>query len=435
MPAIRYFRQMRILLVTLILFATLAVSAQQNLYFVKMDQVSMDAKENRMMNPIAFFNMVSDTILSYNIENAEDAKPILIKKPEGYKTYAYGFVFFNGVPNPMSPGVIHLLLCDFKSQSPLLYIDRNNNNNFNDDGNPIALPGAYQLRDSAIFNLCRTDNADACISILLSRMNLINKSAYRDLLNEYYEFYYPGRKFIGIDFCFREQRLNQRMGVIRTPTDSFKLALMDVNSNGLYNEPGVDRYLIANLQDTFADSQNELQSFVIPEKAEDRFFEKNGTTYRIIKMDDAGKSITVIATDERNNTGIAAGKKVPKFKCYEWTGNKISIKQYKRKQVYIFLTSTKARDFSADTTALRAVMDKHGSRIQVIGFIDIDKSYELKIFGQYANLNWIAAYKNKYVIRDLQLRGMPASLLLGKKRKVMQYSISPQELLKKLDSE
>jgi hypothetical protein len=93
MPANRYFRQMRILLVTLILFAFIAVSAQQNLYFIKMDQVTMDAKENRMMNPIAFFNMVSDTILSYNIENAEDSKPIVIKKPEGYKTYAYGFIF------------------------------------------------------------------------------------------------------------------------------------------------------------------------------------------------------------------------------------------------------------------------------------------------------------------------------------------------------
>jgi hypothetical protein len=70
--------------------------------------------------------------------------------------------------------------------------------------------------------------------------------------------------------------------------------------------------------------------------------------------------------------------------------------------------------------------------VKVIGFIDVNKSYELKIFGGYSYLNWIAAYKNKYVTRDLQIRGIPSGLWLGKRRKVKAYNMTPQLLLEEL---
>jgi hypothetical protein len=67
--------------------------------------------------------------------------------------------------------------------------------------------------------------------------------------------------------------------------------------------------------------------------------------------------------------------------------------------------------------------------VKVIGFIDVNKSYELKIFGTYSDLNWIAAYKNKYITQKLRVRGIPSSLWLGKRRKVKQYNLTPQQFL------
>jgi hypothetical protein len=81
---------------------------------------------------------------------------------------------------------------------------------------------------------------------------------------------------------------------------------------------------------------------------------------------------------------------------------------------------------------LRKIAHEYPKKISVIAMIDFDKSYELKVFGMYSNLNWIAAFKDRYVLRDLKLRGLPSSLLLAKKRRVKQYGLTPEELYQSL---
>lgn len=77
---------------------------------------------------------------------------------------------------------------------------------------------------------------------------------------------------------------------------------------------------------------------------------------------------------------------------------------------------------------MRKIMDEFDKKVVVVAMIDFDKSYELKIFGMYSNLNWISAFKDRYNLRDLKLRGIPASVLLAPKRKVKQYGLTPEEL-------
>jgi hypothetical protein len=392
----------------------------------------MDIKEAKMINPIAFFEVQHDSILSYDFENLKDPVPIIIKKPEGYPNYAYSYFFFEGATNAYSKGMTNILLCDYKGKNPHLYIDRNNNYDFTDDSTYIVMPRPYYINDTIAVVLHRPEEAQAGIAIHLSRISYVKKMAYRDMMNEYFQTQYPNRKFIGMDYCFREQRLNIKEGIVRTLTDSFKLALMDGNGNGYYGDIGQDKLLIANLQDSFFDSRNELQSFVITKDKNDLFFEKNGVTYQVLNMDMSGTFLTLILPDTKRIAGIEKGKKVKRFKFYDWEGKKWKIRKFKKKLVFIYLTSPHAKDFMKDTIALRAISTEFSEKIQVVGFIDVDKSYELRIFGAYTNLNWIAAYKDKYVIRDLQLHGVPASLWLAPKRKVIRYNISPQELLLEL---
>jgi hypothetical protein len=424
---------MRYILLFWLFATTFCLHAQTDLYRVELPNITSELRETKMQNPIAFFEVEGDTILSYDFENMKKPTVVRVKLPRAHQTYAYGFTYFNGVANMHSPGMMNLLLCDYKSNKPIMYVDRNNNSDFTDDGPGVEVPRAYNLKDTVDFTLSRVDNPNAFIGIRLSRIGFHNKVSYRDMLNEYYRTFYPNRKFIGIEYCLREQRQQLRWGMVYSPADTFKIALLDANSNGLYNEPGIDKVITANTIDSFFDASNELQAYTIAEKKDDLFFDKNGITYHILSIDAAGMHMNIRIASDLKITGIEPGKKAPNIRFYDHNGKQFRLKKFKKKQVYIYLTSPGSKNFEQDTIELRQLMNKHGHMLQVVGFIDVVKSYELRIFGTYSNLNWIAAFKDKYIIRDLQLKGIPCSIWLERKRKVKQYNITPQQLLNELD--
>jgi hypothetical protein len=411
------------------------VYAQPDLFITNTPNHTSELKETKMLNPIAFFEVEGDTIYSYDFENLKPSKPIHVKLPMHHQTYAYGYIYFNGVPNPHSQGMMNLLLCDYKSNKPILYIDQNNNGDFTDDDKPINMPRVYSLKDTVDIFLSRLDNTEGRIVIKLSRMGFYNKASYRDMLNEYYHTFYPNRKFIGIDYCLREQRLLIKWGILQTPSDSFKIALLDANSNGIYNEAGIDKFITINLTDSFFDASNELQTYTIPNKKEKLYFDKNGISYLVLSIDEFGRHATIRSENELQSKGIEPGKKAPNIMFYDWEGKKYKLKKFRKKQVFIYLSSQGSKDFASDTATLRIIADKFEKKIHVIGFVDVAKSYELRIFGTYANLNWIAAFKDKYLIRDLQLKGIPCSLLLDKKNRVIQYNMTPKLLLELLEKQ
>ncbi len=408
---------------------SLGIIAQNNLVHVSLDTWAKDERFDRMINPIAFYYTSGDTILSYDVENLKDPIPIIIKRPANYKTYAYGYTHFSGVPNPINPGMVCLLLTNVQDRNPKLYMDRNNNFDFTDDGIPENVPPAYLMKDSSVVELSRIDKPGAAIAIQLSRINFINKYAYKNMLNEYYEFYFANRKFVGIDYSLREQRFVVRAGLFKTETDSFRIALMDVNSNGFYNDKDTDKIIIANYVDSVFDSRDELHAFVISDNKSNQYIERNGEQYQILQIDPSGKFMVFNKADSTTLLDkIPVGRKVPKFKFVDWEGKKYRIKQFKRKEVFIYFTNPQLVSFKNDTIILRKLAEQFNGKLTVVAFIDVNKSYELKIFGTYANLNWIAAFKDKYVLQDLKLRGQPSSLWLGKRRKVKRYNITPTEL-------
>lgn len=415
-----------------LLVADICKAQSNDLIYVKLDQWAKHDLFEKLVMTMPFFITTNDTIETMDFENLREAKKIRIIKPEGFKSYAYGYIFFNGVPNPQNPGYTNVLMVNLAERDPQLFIDRNNNYNFTDDGPSLKVPMPFNRKDTAMVLLNRADNPNAGIAVQLTRMDFTNKYAYKNLLNEYYEIYFKTRKFAGIEYCFREQRFVSRSGIVRLADDSFRIAVYDANSNGLFNDTDTDRIVTANYTDTIFDTKDELRGIVIGKKREDLIIEKNGLQFEILQIDPAGQYLTLRALPLQSTGRIAAGKKVPSFSYIDWQGEVQKIKKLRKYNVYIYYSGPYAKNFSADTAALRTIADAYRDCVKVIGFIDVNKSYELKIFGSYSNLNWTAAHKNKNLTRKLRIRGIPSSLWLGKKRRVKQYNLSPQQFLEEL---
>lgn len=422
-----------VIYIYLLVVPTLLHAQSNELIYVKLDAWAKDERFDKLQIVTPFYFVQNDTIETLDFESMRESKKIRITKPDGFNSYAYGYLFFNGVPNVQNPGYVNMLMVDIAERVPKLFIDRNNNYNFTDDGSAINVPMPFNRKESVLVELSRADHPSASIAVLLSRMDYSNKYSYKTLLNEYYSIYYKDRKFCGVEYCFREQRYTAREGLVRLPDDSFRIALQDVNSNGFYDEVETDRIITANYPDTVFDSKDELRAMPVSKDKREWRFEKNGKVFEIIQIDPAGRYLTMREIKEEGaNNRLAIGKKAPNFIYIDWKGNRNKLKKLKKYNVYIYYTGPHSKNFSADTTTLRIIAEEFKDCVKVIGFIDVNKSYELKIFGTYSNLNWTAAYKNKYVTQALKIRGIPSSLWLGKRRKVKQYNLTPQQFLEEL---
>lgn len=417
----------------LLVAATLLHAQSNELIYVKLDTWAKDERFDKLQIVTPFYFVQNDTIETLDFESMRESKKIRIIKPDGFNSYAYGYLFFNGIANAQNPGYVNILMVDIAERVPKLFIDRNNNYNFTDDGPAVNVPMPFNRKESVLVELSRTDNPKASIAVLLSRMDYSNKYSYKNLLNEYYSIYYKDRKFCGVEYCFREQRYTAREGLVRLADDSFRIALQDVNSNGLYDDFETDKIITANYQDTVFDSKDELRAMPVSKDKKEWRFEKNGKMFEILQIDPAGRYLTMVEVkDEGSANRLPAGKKAPNFVYIDWQGTRNKLKKLKKFNVYVYYTGPYSKNFSADTATLRTIAEEFKDCVKVIGFIDVNKSYELKIFGTYNNLNWTAAYKNKYVTQQLKIRGLPSSLWLGKRRKVKQYNLTPQQFLEEL---
>jgi hypothetical protein len=425
----------------IILFILLAcyqneLIAQQDLIYVKLTDWAKDDRFDKSELVLPLFITENDTIETNDFENLTESKQVSIIKPNGHRNYAYGYLYFRGIPNAFNPGYVNVLVCNYNSKEPLIYVDVNNNYNFTDDAPPRILPMVFNATDSVLIELGRADNPNAKLAFKLSRFNYGNKYTYKKLLAEHYQFYYPNRKLTGIDYCLREQRFVTRSGVVKYGNDSFRIAVFDANNNGLFNDTDTDKVITANMADSIFDSKDDLRCFTITNKKEDLYIEKDGEQFEILQIDPAGNYVVLKSLTEQLQMGrLPEGKKIPKFKYIDWQGNIHKIKKLRKYDVFIYFTGPNSKNFNKDTATLRLLAATYPDKLRVIGFIDVNKSYELKIFGMYANLNWIAAFKKKDINRMLKIRGVPASLWLGKKRRLRKYNLSPDEFLKAFEIE
>ena len=65
-------------------------------------------------------------------------------------------------------------------------------------------------------------------------------------------------------------------------------------------------------------------------------------------------------------------------------------------------------------------------------FLYTNKSFTVRIFGSQSKANYTVALGHKLINKRLGIRGLPQTLLVGKRRRVIKYGMSPEEYLNQL---
>jgi hypothetical protein len=132
---------------------------------------------------------------------------------------------------------------------------------------------------------------------------------------------------------------------------------------------------------------------------------------------------------------IAEGKKIPKVNITTHRGEKKNLKKLRKHQVFMYFTSLTSKNFESDTAILRKIAAIDSCSIRVIMFLYANKSYTVRIYGSQSKANYTIALGHKDINKKLGIRGLPQTLLVGKRRKVIKYGLTPQEYLNMLVKE
>ena len=409
---------------------TLVGSAQENsIIEVPLTQYAKDDRFDKYQITLALFEVKGDTIQSMDFEGTRPIQAIVIKKPQGPKQFAYGNLFFSGSNNAYNPGYVSVLVGNPYHRNPILYIDHNQNFDFSDDTS-YQLP--YFEEKPLSLELYNANNLEGKIKILLSRTRPYGqKYEFRKYMDEYYAMAYPGRKFMGFEFCYREQRYIARTGQVKQEKESFTIGLLDANANGLYNDAEIDKILFVNSSDTVLDATNPLNFVVFSKTGKPNYFEKNNKLYQVIEVDAAGKFIKIKESNDLVDFNrIEIGKKVPKVKLTPAKGNAFKLNSLRRKEVYFYFGNKSAKNFHSDTLLLRQIAQLNPNKLKVICVLYVNKSYELRIFNSDATPNYYLVYGTKELSTKLGINSLPQYLYVGKKRRVKAYGINPNEFIR-----
>jgi len=342
------------------------------------------------------------------------------------KDTGYSFIYFSGADNTENTGYILTIIGNYNRsrQTVHFYVDKNNNLDFSDDGPPLLMPFH---QDSINVNLSNPQMAGSDYQVKFSRLVFGKNLTYKEMLNEHYQKRSGNKIFTKINNCYREQRYNLCSGNFKNETDSFTISVKDNNVNALYNDDGLDKIYIGPYKQPVV-SEDPIEYTSGKRKSK---FEWNEKEFLIENIDPLGRWIEI--SENKHSTSakkLKTGRRVPKFSFMTEMNQKYSIKNFKRKHVYLYFWNDDLACLAEDTIYLRKLQVEFGNKLQVIGMNYGDEPKSMRFFQQYYSIPWLIGMSNKEINKKFYVENLPKAYWLKKRRKLKERNLSPKEMYK-----
>ena len=427
------------LIISALIFLLLPITqfGQNNIVEVSFDEKAYDERYFKSKLIIPLFKFTNNSIEEYEKFGVLNKKPLdyfAIKKfPDmsGAVDTAYGFIYYSGAPANINRGYVTVLVANYKRwvKPAILYVDRNNNLDFTDDGAADTFTSFTPHLD---INFPHPKYSNAKYTIRLSRFNLEQDAQYRFLMDEYYRKNQGNKVFAGIDYSFKENRINMRGTTYANGADTFRIALYDGNYDGLYNSAEYDKIYVAKKSDSiFQDNF----SFPIEERITKTEFEWNEKVYKITEFNPSGNTIKFFwDKDAVSKRALQIGKKIPKFTFYLHDSKTTKkIKKYKRKGLYIYFYNYNNPNFDNDTAILTQIHRKYGNCINIVTLNYGDYYKTISAMKILDKIPYTVGLSSREINRMFNIETLPQGFLCRKRLRLAHKDISPQEVLELLD--
>lgn len=300
----------------------------------------------------------------------------------------------------------------------VIWTDRNHNLNFTDDG------AADTFTDAKSIVLALGTNPNG-YRVHLSHFPSDSFVQYSNLHLEEVLKVKGRRLYFGPGSDLRERRLNVIAGRWKGSTDSFSIAVKDVNCNGLYNDIGIDVVMISDYHAVFDNLQG-----VKLETGKKTYLEWNNVAYTVKQVDAEGGYIQFFRdTAAELKYSLNVGQKLPRFKyCTATKPQKHKgVRRLKGNYTYIYIWRDAAPDYIRDSASLHRLGRMAGKDFQVLALNYGSSGRYVVRYNHLFNTSIQQGFSSNQINRDLKVKRIPTGILVDKRQRIVAVGITPEQ--------
>jgi len=355
----------------------------------------------------------------------KEAQELILKIPEVEAKVQKGMmetVFYGGSDS----NTVLILACDYTSETPRFYIDRNQNHDFTDDG-PFLEKGA----DGSFW--VEIENPNYTGARLVTKMEAITIQN-EQVRNNWKKNIKRKPKFAQAtvaapDFWFRTLRYNIRSTDVEVAGIKFQLGLMDTNLNGLFNDPE-DRLLVGDFGADHMSTDLNDNNYLIQDNSP---FAVGNKGFKIDSIDMTGKSIWFSPIDfSQVPSRLKIGDPLPAVAVQTLDNATMNLNDYIEKGKYNYLEfwGTWCKGCIEELPSIKKAMEAYADQLHIVGLhYGNIKPEKLKGFMAKHGMNWQQLVATQEAVETFKVSGYPYGILIDPEGKIEAFDLRISEVI------
>jgi thiol-disulfide isomerase/thioredoxin len=363
-------------------------------------------------------------LILYPIAGMEDSLHAKITFPDlsEIPDTAFAHIYFTGHNHSAIENNVLVLVGNHASESPLIWVDYNNDLNFSEAKDPLLFS-----EDSIDISIPDNDEPRLAHTIRFYKPDSTAKAGIKEMLELYIT---KGEKYA--DF-YLDQRRNIRVGDFVYKQDSLRIGVMDWDVNGSYCDLGTDRLVIGPYGGKISGT-DEASGAVILDSA--TCFQGATHAFEIIEVAANGESILIRPTlTAQVEDRITQGESIPDYTFELFRGKQTSVYQYLGGHKYLYLNfwATWCSGCHQEVEDLKRIHSDYADKFTIVSLNYNQDTEKIKSFIDQYDIEWLNGYATSEINEGLLISGLPRNILVDPSGKIVELDIHPSHLLNRAD--
>ena len=408
-------------IVTLFLFFCLNILSAQDLKFnIPNNYVNQFGAKTDLVSFNPLFKLNNNVIANKTENKLIKRLPTHIQEAE----LVYGFLFFKGNLASEFDSEIPFLVKDYKSEKAEIYLDKNGNLDFTDDGSPITFKN-----DELIITLENESNKASAYHYKLGKSNIASNNA-SNLKNRFVSKY-PSAEIVDTKFWLTNQRLSVKLSHQTLNNKPITILLNDASSDGIYtfntNDFG-DRVVIT---EGHLNSNKDLSSVLrLGEPIDNNaVFLLYGKEYGLKNTNQQGSFITIEETNLRTSIKTKVGSVVSELKIEVLDGSTVDLNDLLVDEKFLLLDfgGTWCGGCIMQEPTVKEVFKTN--KVNIVGVFDHDTKASVANYVKKHDINWPVTLMTPEVKSIFSINAYPTYVLIAPNRKIVMIDLKSENIL------
>jgi thiol-disulfide isomerase/thioredoxin len=364
------------------------------------------------------------TLILYPISEMDDSLNAKITFPDlsGISDTLFAKIYFTGKNHLALENQVLVLVGNHASESPLIWIDYNNDLDFSDAGKPLRFS-----KDFIDVSISAIDEPELAHTIRFHKPDSILKVKIKESLELYI---IKGEKYT--DFYLDERR-NIRVGDFVFKEDSLRIGLMDVNINGSYSDWGIDRLVIGAYGGKISGTEEAAGAVILDSIT---YFQGKSYAFEVMEVSANGKSLVIKPTLTENiEDRITAGESIPDYTFKLDSGKETSVYKHLDGQKYLYLSfwASWCSGCKQEVDDLKRLHSDYSDKVTIVSLNYNEDEEKIKSFIAKYAIKWLNGHSTPQINEELFIHGMPRNILVDSSGRIVEMNIHPSKLLERID--